>query len=77
MRGWMNYHAMPGNWMRMKPFLDELKRMWLRQLRRRSQRHRRGWTRFIRMFSRHVPDAKVLHPDPSERFRARLKAGAV
>ncbi len=76
-RGWMNYHAIPGNWTRMKQFLDEIKKLWLHQLRRRSQRHRWGWTRFVRMFKRYLPEIKVLHPFPSERFRARLKAGTV
>jgi group II intron reverse transcriptase/maturase len=76
-RGWMNYHAIPGNWMRMKQFLDEVKKLWLHQLRRRSQRHRWSWTRFVRMFHRYLPEAKVLHPFPSDRFRARLEAGAV
>jgi len=75
--GWMNYHAIPGNWQRMNQFFDEVKKLWLRQLRRRCQRHRWGWPRFARMFSRYVPEAKVLHLYPSERFRARLKAGAV
>lgn len=76
-RGWMNYHAIPGNWTRMEQFLDEVKKLWLRQLRRRSQRHCWSWARFARLCHRYLPEAKVLHDFPSNRFRARLKAGAV
>jgi RNA-directed DNA polymerase len=76
-RGWMNYHAIPGNWTRMKQFLDEVKKLWLHQLRRRSQRHRWRWSRFVRLIERYLPPVQVLHPFPSTRFRARLKAGAV
>ena len=32
-KGVDDYHAIPGNWMRMKQFLDEVKKLWLHQLR--------------------------------------------
>ncbi len=76
-RGWMQYHAVPGNHERLQQFCDEIKKMWLHQLRRRSQRHRWTWDRFACMFTRYVPEPTILHPYPSERFRARLKARAV
>ena len=64
-RGWMNYHATPGNSTRMKQFLDAVKRLWLHQLRRRSQRHRLRWSRFVRLAERYLPPIKVLPPFPS------------
>lgn len=76
-RGWFQYHAVPGNQQRSKQFCDEIKKMWLHQLRRRSQRHLWTWTRFVRMFKRYLPEPTILHPYPSVRFLARLEAGAV
>ena len=76
-QGWLNYHAIPGNLERMTQFLDEVKKLWLAQLRRRSQRHRMPWSRFTRIIARYLPPPKTVHPFPSVRFRARLKAGAV
>ena len=76
-RGWMGYHAIPGNVARIRRFRDEVSRLWLRTLRRRSQRHRWPWSRMKRLIAQHLPPAKVLHPYPDQRFRARLKAGAV
>jgi len=76
-QGWLNYHAIPGNLERMTQFLDEVKKHWLSQLRRRSQRHRMNWTRFQRILSRYLPTPKTVHPFPSVRFRTRLEAGAV
>lgn len=76
-RGWMGYHAVPGNVTRIRRFIDEVSRLWLRSLRRRSQRHRWPWSRMKRLIRKHLPAAKVTHPYPDQRFRARLEAGAV
>lgn len=77
MRGWLNYHAVPGNMKRLQQFRDEITKLWLRQLRERSQRHRWTWSRMQRLVRRHLPTPKILHPYPNKRFRARLEAGAV
>ena len=37
-RGYFQYHAIPGNWKQLWVFRKGVLRMWLRQLRRRSQR---------------------------------------
>jgi len=76
-QGWLNYQAIPGNLERMTQFLDEVKTLWLAQLRRRSQLHRMGWSRFTRIIARYLPLPQTVHPFPSVRFRTRLKAGAV
>lgn len=76
-RGWMGYHAVPGNVDRIRRFRDEVSRLWLRALRRRSQRHRWPWSRMQRLLRIYLPAAKVTHPYPDQRFRARIKAGAV
>ncbi|EMI29292.1 RNA-directed DNA polymerase (Reverse transcriptase) [Rhodopirellula europaea SH398] len=76
-RGWMAYYAVPGNVSRLRRFRDEVSRLWLRALQRRSQRHRWPWSRMKRLLRIYLPPAKVSHPYPDQRFRARIKAGAV
>ncbi|QDT61068.1 hypothetical protein SV7mr_35990 [Stieleria bergensis] len=76
-RGWLAYYAVPGNVSRLRRFRDEVSRLWLRTLRRRSQRHRWPWPRMKRLLLTYLPHAKVRHPYPDQRFRARIKAGAV
>jgi group II intron reverse transcriptase/maturase len=77
MRGWLNYHAVPGNMRRLQQFRDEVSKHWLAQLRQRSQRHRWTWKRMQRLVRRVLPTPTILHPYPDQRFRARLAAGAV
>jgi group II intron reverse transcriptase/maturase len=75
--GWLNYHAIPGNMVRLQQFLQGVARLWLRQLRRNSQRHRWTWKRMYALMQRSLPRPRILHPYPHQRFRARLKARAV
>jgi RNA-directed DNA polymerase len=75
--GWNNFHAIPGNIKRLQQYHDEIVKAWLSVLRRRSQRHRWTWSRMQRMVRRVLPTPKILHPYPEQRFRDRLKAGAV
>lgn len=78
-QGWLNYHAVPSNSHRLCRFVDEVTRLWLSVIRKRSQRGRRGWTweRMQRLARLHLPRPCVTHPYPNQRFRARLKVGAV
>ena len=78
-QGWLGYHAIPGNSRCIGRFVDEVTRLWLRVLRRRSQNagDRWTWTRMQRIARIHLPRPRILHPYPSERFRARHAAGAV
>lgn len=76
-KGWLNYHAIPGNMVRLQQFLREMTRLWLRQLRRNSQRHRWTWKRMYTTSIRYLPRACILHPYPHQRFHALLKARAV
>lgn len=78
-QGWLNYHAVPGNSNRIGRFVDEVTRHWLRVIRRRSQRGKSRWTwaRMQRLGRKHLPRPHIIHPYPEQRFRARLKAGAV
>ena len=78
-RGWLNYHAVPGNSQRIRSFVYQVGRLWFRTLCRRSQRASRTWTwpRMQRVLAKYLPRPRILHPYPESRFRARLAAGAV
>ncbi len=78
-RGWLQYHAVPDTMRRLDQFVAEVTKLWLRQLRRRSQRGRAAWpwSRMNRLVARYLPRPKILHPYPRDRFRARLAARAV
>ena len=71
MRGFFNYHAVPGNRAALKSFRREVARGWLHALRRRSQRHRMDWRRFSRIVKRWLPAPRILHPYPNKRFYAK------
>ena len=70
-RGYFQYHAVPDNQERMKGFRSDVLRLWFRQIRRRSQKHRWTWTRFLERLGVLIPQVEVLHPWPNERFAAR------
>ena len=78
-RGWLQYHAVPDNMRRLGQFVTEVTKLWLRQLRRRSQRGRVAWpwSRMHRLVNLYLPQPKILHPYPRDRFRVRLAARAV
>ncbi|MCK4660219.1 MAG: hypothetical protein KAV82_11920 [Phycisphaerae bacterium] len=70
-RGYFNYHAVPGNMARMTEFRTQAVRHWLFALRRRSHKHRLSWARFGPVSDRLIPSAKILHPYPNIRFYAK------
>lgn len=78
-RGWLNYHSVPSNSQRLHQFVDEVTKLWLKVIRRRSQKGGSSWTwqRMHRFVRQHLPRPRVTHPYPSTRFRDRLKVGAV
>ncbi len=70
-RGWANYHAIPGNSPRLFAFRAAAARHWMKALRRRSQRRHLTWERFRKLERRWIPYLEVLHPWPNVRFDAR------
>jgi RNA-directed DNA polymerase len=70
-RGYFQYHAVPGNEQRLRAFLHEVQRSWLRALRRRSQRTHWTWTRFMERLGVLLPEVEILLPYPTERFDAK------
>ena len=69
-RGYFQYHAIPGNQARLRAFRKDVLRLWLRQLRRRSQRSRWTWKRFMEGLGALLPVVEILHPHPAVRFYA-------
>jgi RNA-directed DNA polymerase len=68
-RGWCRYYAVPGNYPRLQQFRDAIQAMWLRTLRRRSQRGRRlTWRNFSKLSKRWLPTPTIIHPYPNVRF---------
>ncbi len=70
-RGYFQYHAIPGNSARMWGFRKEVLRMWLRQLQRRSQRSRWTWELVTARLGVLLPEARLVHPYPNVRFDAK------
>jgi RNA-directed DNA polymerase len=70
-RGYFNYHAVPGNMDSLNSFRSQVMWRWYRALRRRSQRDGMTWERFEALVDRWIPSAKILHPHPNVRFDAK------
>ena len=71
--GYYQYHAVPDNMRRLTGLRQVIGRLWLRQLRRRSQRHRMPWSRMARLVRQYLPAPRRLHPYPSQRFDAKTQ----
>ena len=67
-RGYFAYHAVPLNFAALSAFRYHIKRLWLRTLRRRSQKDRFAWERMPKLANDFLPQPKILHPWPSVRF---------
>jgi RNA-directed DNA polymerase len=69
-RGYYQYHAVPGNIASLGVFRERLIRLWRHVLLRRSQKRRPAWNRLGRHFDRWLPHPCILHPFPHVRFDA-------
>ena len=70
-RGYFQYHAVPGNGAQLRAFRQEVLRIWYQALRRRSQRSRLTWERFLERLAVLLPPVQILQPYPSVRFDAK------
>jgi RNA-directed DNA polymerase len=70
-KGYFAYHAVPTNWPALGAFRHHIKRLWLRSLRRRSQKDRFDWQRMEKLADDWLPQPRILHPWPDVRFAAR------
>ena len=68
LQGWLNYYAVPHSYRFLKQFKKSLKRLWLRILRRRSQKDRFSWEKLQALSQKLWPSVRILHTWPDERF---------
>src|SRR5262249_36010623 len=73
LQGHLNYYAVSGNHPSLWWFCNQVRWLWLKSLRRRSQKARLSWERYIRIVDRFFPPIKVLHPLPVHRFDAKTR----
>ena len=66
--GWLNYFAVPTSYRYLGRFVQRLKVLWLRTLRRRSQKDRYSRDRMERLTAKYWPTLEIRHPWPSQRF---------
>jgi len=70
-RGYLNYHAVPGNYDAVAAFRTQVIRHWYKALKRRSQRTRLTWEKFGALANAWLPAAHIIHPQPNVRFYAK------
>jgi group II intron reverse transcriptase/maturase len=70
-KGFIAYHAVPTNHDALAAFRYHVTAIWLRTLRRRSQRDATTWQRMRGLADRWLPRPAILHPWPSIRFAVR------
>jgi group II intron reverse transcriptase/maturase len=68
--GHYRYYGVPGNWHALSAFRSRLTRLWLRTLRRRSQRSNVSWERMQRLAKTWLPCPRIMHPYPEQRLHA-------
>jgi RNA-directed DNA polymerase len=69
--GHYRYYAVPDNIRALQAFREAIIRLWLKALRRRSQRSGMTWERIGRFAERWLPTARIHHPWPTTRFDAK------
>lgn len=70
-RGYFQYHAVPGNTPMMARFRFRLVRLWRQALVHRGGRRRPIWKQVISLAARWLPTVTVQHPYPVERFTVK------
>jgi RNA-directed DNA polymerase len=73
LRGHLAYYAVPLNIPNISAFFYQVGRLWIRALRRRSQRSRMTWERFSRLRARYFPRIRTMYPLPGHRFDAKTR----
>ena len=69
--GFFNYHAVPTNFVALAAFRDNVARLWVRALRRRSQRRAFTLIRALGLARDWMPRVKIRHPWPDARFAVK------
>ena len=61
LQGHMNYFSVSGNDSSIWLFFNEVRRLWLHRIKRRSQKGFMNWNRFMQITSRFFPRVRLLH----------------
>ena len=69
--GYFNYHAVPTNMRALVVFRDRVTDLWRRTLARRSQKDGSAWDRMVKLADEFLPNPRILHPWPNQRFDVR------
>ena len=69
--GFFAYHAVPTNSRALRAFRNGVEFLWLRSLQRRSQWDRTTWERIKRLAGEWLPEPRILHPWPFQRFAVK------
>jgi len=73
LQGHLNYFSVSGNDSSIWLFFNEVRRLWLHRIRKRSQKGFMNWNRFVRITARFFPRVRLLHPHPCYRFDVRTR----
>lgn len=69
--GFFAYRAVPTNSRALAAFRSHVTVLWLRTLKRRSQKDRMTWARMTRLAAEWLPPPGILHPWPHQRFAVK------
>ena len=70
-RGFNAYHAVPTNFSALNAFRYHVTGIWLKSIRRRSQKTNMTWERMTRLAGDWLPTPRILHPWPQQRFAVK------
>ena len=73
LQGHFNYYAVPDNIQALRAYREEVVRLWLTALRRRSQRTTVTWERMSRLADRWLPTVRIMRSWPEQQFDARTQ----
>jgi group II intron reverse transcriptase/maturase len=72
-RGYYQYHAIPGNFKAISTYRYLITRMWYKTLKRRSQKSKLNWERMKKIAEAVLPRPQILHPWPEQRYAAIIQ----
>jgi len=69
--GYYAYYAVPTNYWSIWALRKHVRKLWMRTLRRRSQKHALTWERMTQLADDWLPQPRILHPWPNARFAVK------
>ena len=74
--GWLDYFSVPTSFRYLRQFVTRIMWLWLRALRRRSQKDCYTWARLTNLVSTYWPKLNIRHPWPNQRLAVSAMRGA-